>query len=138
MGTSPPLKDQKVNVMTKQLTIGERLRAARGQCNLTAKALSDMSGVPEKTIYRIEKGEVKDPKVSSIVPIATALECTTDELIVPETPAQGDLGSLKRAFAVAATLPEHDRAAISEIVEKFNLAASIEKHRNPELYGEQI
>lgn len=42
---------------------------------LTARELADASGVPEKTIYRIETGEVKDPRLSSLEPLIRTLNC---------------------------------------------------------------
>lgn len=62
--------------------LGSRLRENRILKKLTAKELSEKSGVPEKTIYRIETGEVQDPKISSIAPIAKQLNCSLDELIL--------------------------------------------------------
>lgn len=62
--------------------IGTGIRERRVAKKLTAKELSEKSGVPEKTIYRIETGEVQDPKISSIVPLVKYLDCTLDELIL--------------------------------------------------------
>ena len=64
--------------------IGSRIRERRIAEKLTAKELSEKSKVPEKTIYRIETGEVQDPKISSVAPLAKSLKCTIDELVFGE------------------------------------------------------
>lgn len=61
--------------------IGERIRKARTEKRMTAKVLSEHSKVPEKTIYRIETGEVEDPRISSILPLIEVLECSADEIL---------------------------------------------------------
>lgn len=64
------------------MSIGDRLREIRKSQRLTAKELSERSGIPEKTIYRIETGEVKDPRISSVEPIIRALNCSADDVLM--------------------------------------------------------
>lgn len=109
------------------MDIGGRLRKIRTEQNLTAKQLSELSGVPEKTIYRIETGEVQDPRLSSIEPLIQALNCSADELLFDKEKFS-DLGALRQEFASATTLDEHDLETLVEVVRKFNLAARFERH----------
>ena len=48
---------------------------------MTARELSEKSGIPEKGIYKIESGGVKDPRLSSVGSIAKGLGCSLDELV---------------------------------------------------------
>lgn len=108
------------------MDIGDRLRRVRTEQNLTAKQLSELSGVLEKMIYRIETGEVKDPRLSSIEPLILTLNCSADELLFDKDKFT-DLGALRREFAQATTLNDHDLETLIEVVRKFNLAASFER-----------
>ena len=105
--------------------IGDRLREARKKEGLTAKKLSELSAVPEKTIYRIETGEVKDPKISSIAPLIKVLDCSADEIIF-DAKEFTSLGSLKQAFIGASKLPPEELNLILEIIRKVRLATGLE------------
>ena len=63
------------------MEIGKRIKDIRTRKRMTAKELSKLSGMPEKSIYKIESGEVKDPRISSIRGIANGLNCSIDELV---------------------------------------------------------
>ncbi len=114
------------------MDIGNRLRDVRTQQELTAKQLSELSGVPEKTIYRIETGEVKDPRLSSIEPLIKALNCSADELLFDQDEFTG-LENLRQEFAHAAKLDDHNLDLLLQLVRKFNLATTFEQH-----IGEQL
>ncbi|WP_421863112.1 helix-turn-helix domain-containing protein [Motiliproteus sp.] len=103
------------------MDIGDRLRLIRTEQNLTAKKLSEISGVPEKTIYRIETGEVKDPKLSSLEALIRALNCSADRLLFDKSES-GLSGILKHTFEHASKLPIGDRVAIISIIDKYLLA----------------
>lgn len=49
--------------------------------NFTTKSLSDFSDVPEDTIKNLRYGRARDPKISTLIKLADALECTIDELV---------------------------------------------------------
>lgn len=108
------------------MSIGEQVRKIRTQQKLTAKQLSELSGVPEKTIYRIETGEVQDPKLSSIEPIIKALNCSADEIIFSVDEFL-QLGSLRQAFARATELGEEDQEMLVRFINQISLAAKFEK-----------
>lgn len=107
-------------------SIGDRLRKIRTEQKLTAKQLSELSGVPEKTIYRIETGEVQDPKVSSLEPLIKALNCTADELLfhmnsIPES------SKIRRAFLSISQLETvEETEIILEVIRKYCLASTFE------------
>jgi transcriptional regulator with XRE-family HTH domain len=107
------------------MNIGDRLRKIRTENKLTVKQLSVSCGVPEKTIYRIETGEVKDPKLSSLEPVIKALNCSADELLF-DIEEFTKLGQLRQAFANASELPEHELDTLITMINKFTLATNIE------------
>ena len=106
------------------MNIGDRLRKIRTEQNLSAKKLSELSGVPEKTIYRIEKGEVQDPKLSSLEPIIKALNCSADELIF-DIQTMGTSRVLKNLFDQAIKLPVDDKVMLIKIIEKWLVADNL-------------
>ena len=106
--------------------IGKRLRKIRNEQKLTAKKLSELSGVPEKTIYRIETGEVTDPRLSSLEPLVEALNCSADEILF-DSDKFTSLGALRQAFANTSKLNEYQMNTILEVVQKMNLAYSFER-----------
>ena len=109
------------------MSIGEKIRSIRNQQNLTVSELSKQSGVPEKTIYRIETGEVKDPKISSIKPVIKALNCSADEIIFDQDD-YFTFGELRRAFANASELPEHEIETLIIVIQKFCFATAMSKY----------
>ena len=114
------------------MNIGDRLRKIRKQQNLTAKQLSEKSGVPVKTIYRIETGEVTDPKLSSLEPLIRTLNCSADELLF-DADQFTNLEALRQAFAHATRLHELNQETIIEVVNKLILAYSFEEQISQQL-----
>lgn len=115
-----------IHIMEKRMDIGDRLRKVRKQQKLTAKQLSEKSGVPVKTIYRIETGEVKDPRLSSLEPLIKTLNCSADELLF-DADQFTNLERLRQAFARATQLHELNLETLIEVVNKFTLACSFEE-----------
>jgi transcriptional regulator with XRE-family HTH domain len=65
-------------------TSGEtRVAAMRLLRNLTQTQLAERSGIPLRTLQRVERGEVADPSVRVILALADVLSCTVEELAEP-------------------------------------------------------
>lgn len=60
----------------------------RKKRKLTQAQLAKLSGVPQPMISMIESKSVPNPTISTIYKLATAMKCTTDDLI-EEEPAKG-------------------------------------------------
>lgn len=60
-------------------TLAAFLKKRRGEAALTQQALSDLSGVGMRTLAAIEGGS--DPKASTLVLLANALDASTDEML---------------------------------------------------------
>jgi transcriptional regulator with XRE-family HTH domain len=108
------------------MSIGEQIRKIRTQQKLTVKKLSEMCSVPEKTIYRIETGEVQDPKISSIEPIIKALNCSADEILFSHDDYY-KFGELRQVFTNITQMHEDDREMLIRMIRMVCLASSFEQ-----------
>ena len=59
----------------------DRLRDARRRAALTQGQLAEISGVGITTIVRIERGQIEEPRVSTLRKLADALDTTPAELL---------------------------------------------------------
>ena len=109
------------------MSFGDRLRRVRTEQGLTAKALSEASGVPEKNIYRIETGEVEDPRLSTVIPLIRSLNCSSDELIFDKADFT-KLAHLRQVFLTFPDMEEHQQVFLLEVIQKIMLANSMENH----------
>jgi transcriptional regulator with XRE-family HTH domain len=107
------------------MSFGERLRAVRTEQGLTAKDLSEASGVPEKSIYRIETGEVGDPRMSTVIPLIRSLNCSADELIFDKKDFT-KLGELRQLFLQFAEIEPQQQQLMLDVIQKLNLAFGFE------------
>ena len=107
------------------MSIGERIRKIRNERNITVKALSELSGVSEKTIYRIETNEVQDPKLSSIEPLIKHLKCSADEILT-DINDDDRFGELKSTFIQATQLSIEDQLMLIKLVSRIHFASQIE------------
>jgi transcriptional regulator with XRE-family HTH domain len=68
--------------------IGALVRQRRKALQLTQEALEAASGIPQGTISRIEREEVEDIHVSTLVGLAEALDMSPNEMLgIKATPA---------------------------------------------------
>jgi transcriptional regulator with XRE-family HTH domain len=68
-------------------TVGTRLRALRGQRQITLTDLSAQTGISVSTLSRLESGE-RRPTLELLLPLAKAYGVTLDELV--DAPPTGD------------------------------------------------
>ena len=61
--------------------IGSRMRQQRQVLGLTQEEVEELSGVPQASISRLERGESEDIQVSTALELARALSLTVEELI---------------------------------------------------------
>ncbi len=62
-------------------TLGEKLKDARRRAVLTQEELAEKSGVGVATIIRLERGQIEEPRVSTLRKLAGALDVDARELI---------------------------------------------------------
>lgn len=63
-----------------EINLGSRLRAFRVAKGLTKYRLAKVSGVSQTYIYRIEKGEIKNPRRDTLQSLARGLNITLAQL----------------------------------------------------------
>jgi len=115
-----------LKVINMTMNVGKQIRKIRTQEGMTVKQLSEISKVPEKTIYRIETGEVQDPKLSSIEPLIRALNCSADEILFSHDDYY-QFGDLRKAFANATQLRGDDQDMLVRMINMITIASSLEK-----------
>jgi len=67
--------------MTRQMTMGIRVRIKRKELGLTQVELARKSGLTQATISRVENCEIQELRSGAIMALALALRVTTDFLI---------------------------------------------------------
>ena len=65
----------------ERLTLPERLRFCRTRRSMTLRQVSIASDVTESHLSQIERGVVNDPRLSTILKIAEALEVPLESLL---------------------------------------------------------
>lgn len=67
-------------VLNRRRTIGERIRAARLDANLTQEKLADLAGMDRQAVNRIEQGHAS-PLLDNLIRIAEALGTPLADLV---------------------------------------------------------
>ena len=67
-------------VLNRRRVIGERIRAARLDANLTQEKLADLAGMDRQAVNRIEQGHAS-PLLDNLIRIAEALGTPLAELV---------------------------------------------------------
>jgi len=62
------------------VNLGDRVRVLRQQRGWSQSRLSQESGIPQPTIWRLERGLIKEPKLGQLKLLAKAFGITIDEL----------------------------------------------------------
>lgn len=119
----PPVMGQAIE--GDLMSFGERLRKIRTEQGLTVKELSEASKVPEKNIYRVETGEVEDPRLSTILPLISALNCSADELMFDEQEFT-KLGRLRQLFLEFPEFRDEHKDLLLKVIQRINLAYDLE------------
>ena len=66
------------------MLLSEHLRQIRERKGWTQNHLADVSGVPQPSIWRLEKGHIRNPKTSLLRKLAAALEVSMDYLVTED------------------------------------------------------
>lgn len=75
------MKDTEDMRVIEKLSLPERLRFYRHRQNLTLRQVSIASDVTESHLSQIERGEVRDPRLRTIIKIAEALDVPVEALL---------------------------------------------------------
>ncbi len=99
------------------MALGDNLKRLRKEQDLTQGDLSALCGIKLAHISKLERNE-SDPKLSTIEKLIKALNCSADQLLFGQDSCSQDSG-LKRSLESIAPLPECDKAALVEIIDKY-------------------
>lgn len=70
-----------MSFMTKEQTIGQKIRGWRAKKDLTQDELAKKADIPYPTLIKIESDTVTNPTLDTITKIANGLEISLDDLI---------------------------------------------------------
>jgi transcriptional regulator with XRE-family HTH domain len=135
--------------------ITEQLKAAREARRLSQRELSELAGVPQSHISKIESGSV-DLRVSSLIALARALGLELkliprNALPAVNTIVRGSEGSTQKPGRSAATVQKalkriddtvtrliREHPASKELAQIQNLARDLQRLRVPDAYSQTI
>lgn len=106
------------------MSFGENIKRLRKDKGWTQAQLSRASGVKSTHIPKIEN-ETTDPKLSTIYKMITALGCSADTLLMDYEKIGTD-GIMKATLERAMKLPEENKIIITDVVDKYCIAAGLE------------
>jgi len=106
------------------MTFAERVKNLRKSRNLTQEELARRSGVGLGLISKIERGDNKEPKLSTLEKIINGLQVSADKLI-PSENEQGLKGILKNKLEVLNELPAEDIRSVIRIIDNLNFEQRI-------------
>jgi transcriptional regulator with XRE-family HTH domain len=69
-----------MSFMTKEQTIGQKIRAWRAKKDLTQDELAKKADIPYPTLIKIESDTVTNPTLETVKKIAAGLGVTLDQL----------------------------------------------------------
>ena len=104
-----------------EYTYIDRIKLLKSQKKITNDRLSEMTGIPLGTLSKIMAGVSDSPKLSNIIAICDALECTLDYIVsgTPENHNNYTLTDDEIAFIENyRTLDEHGRELVEIVAEK--------------------
>ncbi|MBJ7593068.1 MULTISPECIES: helix-turn-helix domain-containing protein [Aeromonas] len=102
--------------------IGDNIKRIRKAAGLSQQELAERCGISKSQLSRLESGEQQNPLIQTIIPIATALGASLDEIVYGETTET--MTYLSKAME---ELPEADKAAIRKLIRGWMLISHTEK-----------
>jgi XRE family transcriptional regulator, regulator of sulfur utilization len=102
--------------------IGDHIRITRGRAGLSQQELAERSGISKAQISRLEAGSQDNPGIKTLIPIASALGVSLEELIYGE---QSE--NISYMNEVIENMEEEDKKAIKKLIRGFVLITQAEK-----------
>lgn len=102
--------------------ISDNIKRIRKEAGLNQQELADRAGISKSQIWRLEKGEQKNPTLETLIPIATALGVSLDEIVFGEESKNATY--LSKAIE---ELEPEDRKAIRKIIRGWILMSHSER-----------
>jgi len=125
------------------MTFAERLKNLRKSKKLTQAELATLSGVGLGLISKIERGDNKDPKLSTLEKLINGLGINAD-MLIPNKDDKGLTGTLKNKLNTLNSLPAEDIRTIVRMIDALSFeelikTSIVEFQDNPgEKYGQEL
>ena len=107
------------------MSLGSNLQELRKARNWKQETLAEAAGVSLTQVSKIERDET-DPRASTVVKLAQALDCSMDKLTLGMVPGGLD-GKLKEAFERAQMLRPRDKGELISVIHKYCTASILMK-----------
>lgn len=107
------------------MVLGRRVRAARRRLGLTLAELGAQVGKPAPYLSQLENGKV-EPKLGLVADLATALRCTTADLLEGEAPTRR--AELEIELLRLQHLPQYKRLGLPELRPSAKLSDEALEH----------
>ena len=113
-----------------KMDIISKLKEAKKKKRMTAEDISSLTSIPVSTLNKIFSGVIDEPKFSTVVSIASALDCPLDSLAGTD-PIHALEGEEKELLLSFRTLDSHGRELCSLIVKKEAERVAASKQDTP-------
>jgi len=67
--------------MSTEIMLAKNIKKIREKAGLTQEALARKADISYNTIIKLETGGIKDPRMSTLIKVAKALEISIDKLV---------------------------------------------------------
>jgi len=111
------------------MTFAERVKNLRKNNKMTQDELAKKSGLGLGQISKIERGDNKEPQLTTIKKLIDGLEITADKLI-PSKNDKGLRGIIKSAIETVDNLPARDIDMVIRLIENLNFEKQVKKAMN--------
>jgi len=101
------------------VAIGDRVRELRKQQGLTQEDLARAANLTSKAVGELDRGEIHDPHVSTLIRVAEALSVTVSDLIGEDRPVA--MGEVRRRRRIAREMAEAQRTVELMARERYGL-----------------
>jgi transcriptional regulator with XRE-family HTH domain len=101
------------------VAIGDRVRELRKQQGLTQEDLARAANLTSKAVGELDRGEINDPHVSTLIRVAEALGVTVSDLIGEDRPVA--MGEVRRRRRIAREMAEAQRTVELMARERYGL-----------------
>ncbi len=107
------------------MVLGRRVRAARRRLGLTLAQLGEVVGKPAPYLSQLENGKV-EPKLGLISDLATALRCTSAELLEDDAPSRR--AELEIELVRMQRTPQYQKLKLPELRPSAKLSDEVLEH----------
>jgi len=120
------------------MSLAEKINTLRQKQDWSHSDLARVTGIPQPTIWRLEKGNIKHPKADTLLALASAFRVPIDYLVQDQyqlTPA--DLlrtnNDIREIIGIYSSLSTQDKRAVRRFAQSLNPNTVEGKRRHVDL-----